>query len=207
MYVNLLPMSFLRRLTIRRQAWNWGICVAVTSLLCIVVVAAQYFAVLATQQLQFLTALQSQELHAVQADTQRISSELASLDAVISSLKKTRPDDRTLALLGIASTSAKKATGKVQLKQLMTQTAPTVKSASLPPTPGPPSRNVAESVAPRRAANDFVLEGVADSAAAIASFVDALREAKVFTRVDLTATSETATSGGPTRQFRIDCKF
>jgi hypothetical protein len=58
-----------------------------------------------------------------------------------------------------------------------------------------------------QAPNDFLLEGNADDAAAIAAFIEVLRETGVFTKVDLTATNESPGGNAAARHFRVECKF
>lgn len=209
MYVNLLPPTFIRELALRRQAWRWGWAVALTLLICGGVVGVQYGGVVSARRSQAASAFRSRELHAVKADTKRFVVEGKTIEAAIADLKKARMEDRTLALLGIASTCAKKigaekSSGKVHLRSLTTQMA---SLAAAPVLPGPPGKKPASSGAILQAENDLVFEGNADDAAAIASFIESLRETGVFTRVDLTATSEASGSNAAERQFRVDCKF
>lgn len=208
MYVNLLPDTFLRRLMLRRQASRWGL----TALLTLVVtggfVAAKYCGVASARKRQSMTALRSKDLHAIKADTGRLLEDAKTIESSIESLKQAQPEDRTLALLGIASRTAKKLDGKVHLKQLTTQRAPVnTPSQNSPQNPVQPGKKPAPAAAAIHAPNDFLLEGDADDATAIAVFIEALRETGLFARVDLTATNEATGGNTAARHFRVDCKF
>lgn len=207
MYVNLLPPKFIRGLTLRRQAWRWGMGVTLTLVVSGGFVAAQYYGVVAMRHARSVTAFRSKDLYAVKADAERLASEGKAIEAEIAAIEKARPEDRTLALLGIAATSAKKLTGTVHLKNLTTQMAPATTASPGTPPPGGPGKKPMAAAAGVQASNDLVLEGTAEDAAAIAGFIEVLRETGVFTRVDLTATNEAAGATGAARQFRVDCKF
>ncbi len=208
MYVNLLPQRFICRLALRRQARRWGIAVALALVICGGVIAVEYVSLLESRRAQAVTAFRSKELHAVQANTERMLAEAKTIASAIAELNKSRTDDRTLALLGIASASTQKLSGKVLLRSLTTQMAtPAATPAAPPVSPGGPAKKSAPNAPETVPEHDLVLEGNADDAAAIASFIEFLRETGVFTRVDLTATSEAAGMSGAQRQFRVDCKF
>jgi hypothetical protein len=208
MYVNLLPQTFLRRLALRRQAWRWSAVVASTVVLSGGFIAAQYHALAAARLAQSVTAGRSKNLHAMKADTERLIAEGKSIESAITSILKSQPEERTLALLGIASTSAKKFSGKVHLKSVTTQIA----SVAAAPQPASSVSGLAVKKSDATGAtgqtrNDFSLEGTAEDATAISSLIEALRETGVFAKVDLTATNEASGSNGAQRHFRIDCKF
>ncbi|HEY2413100.1 MAG TPA: PilN domain-containing protein [Pirellulaceae bacterium] len=208
MHVNLLPQPFLRRLALRRQAWRWGAVVVSTAIVSGGFIAAQYSALAASRRAQSASAIRSKDLHALKADTERLLAEGKTIESAIASIQKAQPEDRTLTLLGIASTSAKKLNGKVHLKNIATQIAPvaTVQQAAAP-VPGAPGMKSAAPGSTVQTPNDFSLDGTAEDAAAISNFIEALRETGVFAKVDLTATNEASGSTGAQRHFRIDCKF
>ena len=141
------------------------------------------------------------------ADTQRLLAEAKTIESKISALEKSRPEDRTLALLGIASTSARKLEGKVHLKNVTTQMAWVVPTAqqSGPPS-GQPGNKPASPAVGRQTPNDVFLEGNAEDAAAIAHFVE-LRGSGVFTSVELTATSETSVRPALGGNFALIASF
>jgi hypothetical protein len=208
MHVNLLPQTFLRRLALRRQAWRWGVIVASTAFVSGGFIAAQYSALVAARRAQSVSAVRSKDLHALKADTERLAAEGKTIESAISSIQKAQPEDRTLALLGIASTSAKKLNDKVHLKNIVTLIAPVATvQQSAAPVLGAPGRAPAAPGSTVQTPNDFSLEGTAEDAAAISSFIETLRDTGVFAKVDLTATNEAASSTGAQRHFRIDCKF
>lgn len=208
MHVNLLPASAVCRMTLRRLAWRWSLAAAFIFSAAGAILGVQYAAVVQARQAQAVTAFKSQSLHAIETQIERLTKETKSIEETVAAWKGARPEDRTLALLGIAATSSKQLNGKLHLKQLMTQiTASSIPgSAPLPPAAGSASQ-AAPAPAPGQSANDFVLEGIADDSAVIADFVAALKETGVFSRVDLTASTEAATATQTTRQFRLDCKF
>jgi hypothetical protein len=208
MHVNLLPQTFLRRLALRRQAWRWGVIVASTAVVVGGFIAAQYSALAAARRAQLASAVRSKDLHVLKAETERLAAEGKTIESAISSIQKAQPENRTLALLGIASTSAKKLNGKVHLKTIVTQIAPvaTVPQAAAP-VPGAAGKAPATPGPTVQTPNDFSLEGTAEDAAAISSFIETLRETGVFAKVDLTATNEATSSTGAQRHFRIDCRF
>jgi hypothetical protein len=208
MHVNLLPQTFLHRLALRRQTWRWGFVVASTAIVSGGLIAAQFNSVRAARRAQSVTAVRSQELHALKADTERVVTEAKTIESAISAIQKAQPEDRTLALLGIASTSAKKLNGKVHLKNVATQIAPVVAAQqAAAPASGTPGKQPAATTSAAQSPNDFWLEGTADDAAVISNFIEILREAGVFAKVDLTATNEASGATGAQRHFRIDCKF
>ena len=208
MYVNLLPAPFILRLALRRQAVNWGLATGMVVVLCGGWMATQYRGIVAARQSQSASAFRSKDLRAVTADTTRLLAEAKTIESKISVLEKARPQDRTLTLLGIASTSAGKLEGKVHLKNVAMQMASMVAVAQqAPPAAGQPGSKPAPPVAGNQTPNDLILEGNAEDAAAIARFVEALRETGIFARVELTATNESSGASGAARQFRVDCKF
>src|SRR5436305_2562509 len=156
MHVNLLPQTFLRRLALRRQAWRWGVIVASTAFLSGRIMAAQYSALVAARRAQSVSAVRSKDLHALKADTERLAAEGKTIESAISSIQKAQPENRTLALLGIASTSAKKLSGKVHLKTMVTQMAPvaTVQQAAAP-VPGAAGKAPAAPGPTVQTPNDF----------------------------------------------------
>jgi hypothetical protein len=208
MHVNLLPQTFLRRLALRRQAFRWGVIVASTVLVGSGFIAAQYSALAAARRAQSDTAIRSKDLHALKTDTEHLVAEAKAIESAITSIQKTQPEDRTLTLLGIASTTAKKLNGKVHLKNVATQIAPvtTMQQASAA-VPSAPANKPGSTSSTALTPNDFSLEGTAEDAAAISNFIEALRETGVFAKIDLTATNEANSSTGAQRHFRIDCKF
>lgn len=207
MFVNLLPSTYIRHLTYRRQAWKWGAAIGVAVVSSAAVIGGQYLVVQSARSNQAKTALQSKDLHQIQTETDRTKRLCQALQSTISTLQAARPEDHTLALLGIASTSARKSAGKIQLKQLSVQISAAggnVQPISPVAVPGAKPAAPATSSA---ATSDLLLDGVAEDAAAIANFVESLRGAGAFGRVDLTATSESATATGTMRQFRVVCQF
>jgi hypothetical protein len=208
MHVNLLPQPFRRRLALRRQAGRWAVFIVVALAIGSGFVAKRYHSVCAAHHAQAGTAARSKDLHALKAKTARMLDEANNVEASIALLRESQPEDRTLALLGIAATSAKTLDGKVHLKCLTTQLAPVVGAKQgAPPARGAAGKTTAVVSAKEQSLSDFVLEGTAEDAAAIATFIEVLRGATVFTKVDLTATNEAGSATGAARQFRLDCKF
>jgi hypothetical protein len=209
MYVNLLPDAFLRRLALRRHMWRWGLALTAALLISGSFIGVEYGAVVTARKAQSVTAFRSRDLHAVKSDTERLVLQARQIESTIATLKNARPEDRTLALLAITSTSSKKLDGKVHLKQLTTQmAAATSAPQNAPPIPGPPGKRPTTATTGNESApNDFLLEGSADDAAAISAFIEAIRETGVFTRVDLTATNEATGANAAARHFRVECKF
>ncbi len=208
MYLNLLPEMFLRRLALRRQFWRWGVIVAATAIVCGGFVAAQFSAVTAARRAQSVTSFRSKDLHALKVDTERLVAEGKTIESAISAIQKSQPEDRTLTLLGIASTTAKKLSGKVHLKNVSTQIAPAATTQQTSAVaPGTTGKTPAATSSVTQAPNGFSLEGTAEDATAISSFIEVLRETGVFAKVDLTATNEASGTNASQRHFRIDCKF
>jgi hypothetical protein len=207
MNVNLLPEAFIRRLLLRRQVSRWGFAVGLSIVVCGGVIAAQYRAIIEARQAQSASAFRSQDLHALKTETQRLSAEATTTESAIAALAKARPEDRTLALMGITSTSAKKLDGKVHLKNVTTQIASALAATPNSLPGGAPAKKPVSGPVVGQTLSDLSLEGNADDAASISRFIEALRDTGVFIRVDLTATNEASGGNGAARQFRVDCKF
>jgi hypothetical protein len=208
MHVNLLPQPLRRRLAVRRQVWRWGIAIIFALAVGSGFVATQYYSVCSARHAKSVTTVRSKGLHTVRTETAQLLTEAKTIETSIASLRQSQPEDRTLALLGIAATSAKTLDGKIHLKSLATQMAPvTMTKQAAAPIPGAAGNKTVAASSKERTPSDFVLEGTADDATAIATFIEALRGTTVFAKVDLTATNEAASSSGAARHFRVDCKF
>src|SRR5262245_4875539 len=94
MHVNLLPASFIRRMTIRRLAWRWSAAAAIIFLAASCILTVQYAAVVKARQDEQVTALRSKHLHAIEAEILRLTKESKSLEETVAGLKSARPEDR-----------------------------------------------------------------------------------------------------------------
>lgn len=195
MYVNLMPQPLVWQALLRIRARQWALAWCAAGALAVGLGAWKYLEA-SDKELQ-LAAVESrcQSLRVVESELQELGQELVHLKRQAAALAAIQPEQRTLSVLGIVSQSAKRAEGRLQLQRLSMRVADQPTSSN-----GAPAAQAAGLSA-------LDLHGAALDDGAVARFVEALRSAAVFVRVELKSSSELLSAGGTGRQFQVECRF
>lgn len=200
MHINLLPSAFRRQLLIRRclTRWRpvWLACFAVSA----VYIAASYRTLAKTKTELAVVESQCQPIRLVMAEAGSYDRELKQVQASKSELLALAPKSRALPIVAVVSQAAQSLAGQLQLRRLSFQHA-----IEAPQTPDP--KAVGNADKRRIEKGRLSLEALATSDAAVASFIEALRNTKVIHHVELKSSAEASIGGQAGRKFEVYCHF
>ena len=194
--INLLPDALAKRLEHRRQLRKWGSVWAVVA----AVLSAAHLA-LQDRQRESGEALQEMQtiagpLHDLERRTEELRSKSDKLRAALARQCALEQADVPLALLQVVAECCSVAGPSLQLDAYRMDEAGDVPSAAaalsaLRPAPG------------RR----LILSGTAAADGAVSAFVERLRNAAAFDRVDLEASQSTGDASAQRSTFQIQCEL
>ena len=200
MYVNLLPHAFRRELLVRQRLslWTpiWATCLCGVFLY----LAFAYIALLAAQQSLAKSESLCEPLRLIAMESTQVEDQLKVIQGRKAELQSLAPTNKAVPILIIVSDAARSLEGKVQLRRLTFH-----HSVDARPTIEPAASASAEGLAMEK--GQLTLEAVAANDAAIASFVESLRSAKVIRQVELKSSTEWNSLGRDCRKFDVLCQF
>lgn len=206
MHVNLLPASFQLKLLMRASLRRWSLIWAVALGSALAYCSTQCRDVFDIAERVATLEAQCQPLRKLENEMVDLQTQLTRLESERRILEQLQPDEHSLQLLGLLSTSARQTGGMVQVQRLNYVAAayPTSVSSNTVRQGPKPANVVPTTEAPRATLS---LQGLADDDNALAAFVTALREQGIFQRVELKASSQLRTQGGSNRQYQLECRF
>jgi Tfp pilus assembly protein PilN len=192
--MNLVPLAFQRKLLIRRRMRQWFIpcAIALIASLSACAEVGYRLSVLSRQS----AALESQlgPMKAMSKENDQISARLSNLIGHESVLHEVVGVQRPLTLLAMISQSAERTNGRLQVKRLTVQQTAVDKPDPKVKTARPAS------------VTEITLSGVALDDAAVATFVQALKDSSIFTTVELKSTVGVMLSDTSARQYDVTCR-
>lgn len=130
--------------------------------------------------------------------------QLKDLNIESAAVRSLRSDKRALTLVGLCVTSARTAGGQIQLRTLAIRLPASGTTAK---TQGVAARSDAGRASESSQSGLLAIDGQADDATTIAHLVSALRDAGIFSQVNLKGSTESASAGQKSRQFQIECQY
>ena len=193
--LNLVPLSFRRRLLFRRRLRQWcGVW-----LLCAIALGSaaigEYSHVVRLRNTLMQREQQCKPLHETEQDTERVGQQLAEVRERSAFLTTLQHGDRPAQLLGFIGRFAclpKHSIHLVECNLSTTGLAVSTRSTSAP-----------QGITGRR----LLLKGIAVDDLAVARFVSALREAELFDNVRLQSSIDAVEDSDASCRFEVTCEY
>jgi len=204
-HLNLLPLSFQRRLVVRRDLIQWGsVCFMGLVIGTICCVDAHHTAEQQQRQLDRLTS-RAVPLRRLGEENQRLAERLNQAHdrhLLLQSLEGVHPP---LQIMGVVSRSAHNDIGSVQVRSFILTPGESDRPRM---SPGNTRRSVSSSTnKPPANAGRLFLQGTALDDNALTGFVNGLRGEGLFKSVELRSSSTLQLSFGDARQYSVECRF
>jgi hypothetical protein len=189
--MNLVPKSFQRKLLVRKRVRQWFPLCAVALAISVVAVGEVGYRlrILSVEAAKLDATLQPMNEMSRKAD--EVAARLKSMVGHESVLHEIVGVQRPISLLAVISRSAGESNSRLQIRKLMVQQVPAETSgAAKPPV----------------TSTEITIHGVALDDAAVAAFVQSLKNSQAFVTVELKSTSSTVVADAAVRQYDVCCR-
>lgn len=193
--LNLLPAPFRRRRLVRRCVAGWA---AATAAAAAPVLALVCIDLADRNTLRQAAEERGRRFHAVvllQEDIRRMTVEEPGVRAQRQRIEASVAQQRPLDLIGLVGRGAGECQGRIQVRQFTVG----VSRTEAPSAAGKPAQG-SESI-------DLSLRGLGADEAAVAEFVNRLRDTGGFQAVELRSSSSQTTDGRATASYQIECRI
>lgn len=199
--MNLVPPAFQRKLLVRKRIRQWFVPSAVALMASLTAVGEVGYRL---RNLSLSAAALEERLrpmNEMSQDNDLIASRLKNLVGHESVLHEIVGVQRPVSLLAVISQSAGRTESRLQILKLTVQ-----QTLAEKPVDRKPGGNAAATVARRDVTTEITITGVALDDAAVAAFVQSLKESQAFAAVELKSTVGTVIADVAARQYDVSCR-